>query len=248
MRTFTPIHSFRLDPNGVTDEETLDFAGDTLAVYRSLYQGMVPLGEWIQTRVASFVREWLPGWMTSHGQIADLGNPAIQSRSWDIMVHRPVPDSWGFPPPASPSGPWPLVPKELCCAVIDTKGRYNTPRDYAKKPVFDLYLTPDRPPQGPFLHPIVPILFIVASTYPPETVEAAGLDCGVPSFVVAKAVDHRGPKGTEAVDWILNPGQKKGTALQALRQTLLEASEQWRKRNETGQSGQQTSVQAKARR
>jgi hypothetical protein len=238
MNTFQPIHAFTLDTNGVTDKDTLNFTKDTLAMYRSLYQGMAPVGEWIQTRVASFVREWLPGWMTSHGQIADLNNPAIQSRSWDIIVHRPVPDSWGFPPPASSSGPWPLVPKELCCAVIDTKGRYNTPKDYAKKSAFDLHLTADVPPQLDFLRPIVPILFIVASTYPPETVEVAGLDCGLPTFVVAKAVEHKGPKGTEAVDWILNPGHNGISPLQAFRQGQLEAEDEWHKINVTERSGE----------
>ena len=132
------------------------------------------------------------------------------------------------------------MPKELCCAVIDTKGRYNTPKDYAKKPVFDLYLTPERPPQVPFLHPIVPILFIVASTYPPKTVEAAGLDCGIPSFVIAKAVEHKGPKGTEAVDWILNPGHNGGTPLQAFRRALLEASKQWCEINKTEEPREQS--------
>jgi hypothetical protein len=240
MQTFAPIHSLELHENGVTDSDTLDFTRDTRAMYRSLYQGMAPVGEWIQSRVACLVREWLPGWMTSHGQIADLGKPTVQSRSWDIIVHRPIPDSWGFPPPASPSGPWALVPKELCCAVVDTKGRYNTPRDYAKKPVFDLYLTPDRPPQLPFLHPIVPILFIIASTYAPETVEAAGLDCGLPTFVVAKAVEHKGPRGTEAVDWVLHPGRNGVVPIQEFREALLAASEQWHMRSQARQSGEQS--------
>ena len=61
MRTFSPIHSLQLHENGVTDNDTLDFTRDTLAMYRSLYQGMAPAGEWIQTRVAFLVREWLPG-------------------------------------------------------------------------------------------------------------------------------------------------------------------------------------------
>ena len=234
MKQFNPVLNHRLDQNGVTDEDTIRFATDTQAVYRSLYQGMAPIGEWIQTRVSYLVRQWMPGWVTSHGQIEDQHNSTIQSRSWDIIVHRPIrDDSWNYPPPASPSGPWPLVPKELCCAVIDTKGRYDTPGDYAKKPVFDLHMTPDRPPQLQFLRPIVPILFIVASTYPPETVEAAGLNSNIPTFVVARAIDHKGPKGTEAVDWILNLGRNGVTPLQAFRQTLLEASEQWLKRNET---------------
>jgi len=79
----------------------------------------------------------------------------------------------------------------------------------------------------------------VASTYPPETVEAAGLDCGIPSFVIAKAVDHKGPKGTDAVDWILNPGRNGIAPRPAFQQALLDASEQWHKRNKTGQTGEQ---------
>jgi hypothetical protein len=203
-------------------------------MYRSLYQGMAPAGEWIQTRVATLVRGWLPDWEVSHGQIADLGNPSIQSRSWDLVIHRSIPESWGVPPPASPSGPWPLVPKELCCAVVDTKGRYNTPRDYAKKTVFNLDLTADLP-QLEFLGPaIVPILFIVASTNSPDTVEAAGLDCDLRTFVIAKAID-----GTAAVDWHLHPGRDSTPPLLAFRQALLDAAAAWDTRNTSEQPGEQ---------
>lgn len=227
IKAFEPIHSFQLHENRVTDADTLAFARDTLAVYRSLYQGMAPLGEWIQTRVASLVRQWLPGWVTSHGQVADPENRAIQSRSWDIIVHRPIPPSWGCPPPASISGPWPLVPKELCCAVIDTKGRYNTPREYASKSALDL---PNQcqVKQLAFLGPrILPVLFIVASNHAPATVEAAGRDCGIATFVIAKAVDHRGANPTVSVEWFLNPGHGGTAPLQALRQTLCLAATQW---------------------
>ena len=83
-------------------------------------------------------------------------------------------------------------------------------------------------------------VFVKTHVRPPPdffATEAAGLDCGIPSFVIAKAVEHKGQKGTEAVDWFLNPGNDGVAPLHAFQQTVIDASEQWRKRNATGQSG-----------
>ena len=227
MKQFHPIHNYELLDNGVTDEVTLSLVKDTLALYRSLYQGMPPIGEWIQARVAELVRAWLPGWEVSHGQIADLNDLTIQSRSWDLMVHRVIPQSWGFPPPASPSGPWPLVPKELCCAVIDTKGRYNDPIEYSQKNAFNS-LNNCKTRQLEFLGAeIIPILFILASNVKPNTVEAKGESCGIPSFVIAKAIDHKPNNGKVNVEWILNSGKDNILPISRFKDTLILAAKKW---------------------
>lgn len=232
MKAFTPPHKYELRRNGVSDANTVKLAEDTLVVYRSLYQGMAPIGEWIQTRVACLIREWLPEeWITSHGQIADVDTPEIQSRSWDIIVHRPIPKSRGYPPPASSNGPYPLVPKDLCCAVVDTKGRYNTPKKYAEAKAFN-------PPnncntkQLDFLgQNILPVLFIMATSRSPDRVEAEGEANGISTFVLAKAIDRKTSDWTNTVFWHLNQGMDGILPLSRFRETLRWAANQWTIRN-----------------
>lgn len=228
MKTFTPLHKYELQFNGVSDAYTVKLAEDTLSVYRSLYQGMAPIGEWIQTRVACLIREWLPKeWITSHGQIADAYTPEIQSRSWDIIVHRPIPKSRGYPPPASSNGPYPLVPKDLCCAVVDTKGRYNTPKKYAEAKAFDL---PNKcnTKQLDFLGPnILPVLFIIATNHSPDRVEAEGEANGISTFVLAKAVDRKPSDWAGTAFWHLNPGKDGHLPMSRFRDKIRWAAQQW---------------------
>ena len=227
MKKYKPVLNYQLNENGVTDSNTLTLMRDTMAVYGSLYQGMPPLGEWIQTRVAHLIREWLPGWSTSHGQIADEDTPEIQSRSWDIIIHRPIPASRGYPPPASPTGPYPLVPKDLCCAVVDTKGRYNTPGKYAEATAFDL---PNKCKmnQLDFLGPeILPVLFIIASNFTPDRVEAEGETNGISTFVLAKAVDRKPSDWAGTAFWHLNPGKDGHLPMSRFRDKIRLAAQQW---------------------
>lgn len=227
MNKYIPVLNYQLNENGVTDSDTLIFTKDTMAVYGSLYQGMPPLGEWIQTRVAHLIHEWLPGWSTSHGQIADEDTPGIQSRSWDIIIHRPIPASRRYPPPASPTGPYPLVPKDLCCAVVDTKGRYNTPKKYAEATAFDL---PNKckMKQLDFLGPkILPVLFIIASNFTPDRVEAEGEANGISTFVLAKAVDRKTSDWAGTAFWHLNPGKDGRLPMSRFRDKIRWAAKQW---------------------
>jgi hypothetical protein len=227
MNRFQQIHDYRLTKGCLSDPETLTLMEDTADVYRSLHQGMAPIGEWIQARMAMLVRSWLPEWHVSHGQIAELEQPDIQSRSWDLIIHRSIPKSLGFPPAASPQGPWPLVPKDLCCAVIDTKGQYNTPKKYAEKTVFNSDLS-GQLSQIEFLKPqITPVLLILTSTLQPATVEIAGKDCGIETFVLARSINHKGGSGQEWVEWALNARQGSLAPLQALKALLLDAAQRW---------------------
>ena len=101
---FTPRHNFQLDENGLRDEESLSLLRDAQAVWRSLYQGMLPEGNWLEDRVGWLVEQWLPGWQVSHAQVADLQDLALQSRSWDLTIHRPDLAELGLPPAARPDG------------------------------------------------------------------------------------------------------------------------------------------------
>ena len=232
MKAFTPLHKYELQRNGVSDANTVKFAEDTLAVCRSLYQGMAPIGEWIQTRVACLIREWRSEeWITSHGQIADVSTPEIQSRSWDIIVHRPIPKSRGYPPPASSNGPYPLVPKDLCRAVVDTKGRYTPPKKYAEAKAFDL---PNKcnTKQLDFLGSnILPVLFIMATTHSPARVEAEGEANGISTFALAKAMDRKTSDLTGTAFWHLNQGENGILPLSGFRDKLRSAANQWTTRN-----------------
>ena len=97
LTTFRPPHEYRLDENGVSDPETLQLVRDTISVNSSLFQG-VPAASWIERRVEALIRSWLPDWDLSHAQVVDLDKQEIQSRSWDLVVHQPVPTNLGLQP------------------------------------------------------------------------------------------------------------------------------------------------------
>ena len=50
-KKFSPPHKYVI-ANKVNDEETMQFLNDALSVYSSLFQGMLPIGDWIENRVA----------------------------------------------------------------------------------------------------------------------------------------------------------------------------------------------------
>lgn len=221
-----PQHIVEVDPNGVTDRETLQLVNDFACVYRSMFQGAT-LGPWLENRVQLLIEGWLPGWCLSLAQIVDPQRPDLQSRSWDIVVHKPVPSEMDFPPPSRPYRGYPLLPKYLCCAAIDTKSRYNQPRDYARLPAFNI--TNDAiVPQLALLAPtIAPILFIFASTYEEEAVKAAAWESGMSAFVLVKAHDFGLTHGAGRYGWRLNGGNRSQPPLQEFKGLLKESAGRW---------------------
>jgi hypothetical protein len=136
-----------------------------------------------------------------------------------------------LPPPATPSGPWPLVPKHLCCAVVDTKGRYDTPRKYAQAVAFDMRHDSDVP-QLQFLGDgITPCLLVMASSGCPSTIREAGRECGLPTFVLARAIDRREDRANQSTEWVLDQGEDGRPPLQAFRQELVAAAARWEQRH-----------------
>lgn len=228
MATYTdrPQHQYDINPTGVTDQDTLMLVEDFAAMYRAVYQGAM-IGDWLEARVMLLIKKWLPGWRLSHAQIIDPALPDLQSRSWDIVVHRPVPREMHLPPPAYGDEGYPLLLKELCCAAIDCKGRYDTPQIYAGKTAFNVTNTATTP-QLEILSPTVePILFIMASTYPELTVVARARQHGLTAFVLAHASDHGLVEGRAHVTWTLNGGNRDQPPLQEFRVFLTQAASHW---------------------
>lgn len=222
-----PKHDYQIDYNGVNDPETLAQVDDFAAVNGSLFQGAM-IGAWLEDRIQLLIEGWLPGWYLSHAQIWDPARPDLQSRSWDIVVHKPVPPEMDFPPPSRPSHGYPLLPKNLCCAAIDTKGRFNQPRDYARLSAFNVRNDATTPQLELLAPTIVPILFIFASTYAEETVVAAAMESGMSAFVLVKARDLGLVQGAGYYRWRLNGGDRLQPSLQEFRALLTTAASRWR--------------------
>lgn len=230
------------------DLETADIispdAGDTLAllqdaraVWSSVFQGMVPVGDWLQARIAHLVRAWIGGdWQISHGQVFDPANHDLQTRSWDLIIHRrppndyALPDGSRLPPAATKNGPWVLLPKHLCAAVIDTKGRYDTPRLYAAASALN-QRNDSTIPQLDLLAPYIrPALLILASTRKPVQVMREGEQHHLPTFVLARATDYKGNHGTERVTWEVAHTANGTLPLDEFRTYVVAAAQAWHAR------------------
>ena len=88
-------------------DDTLALLRDAQAVWSNVLQGMVPVGDWLQARIAHLIRGWIGyDWCISHGQVFDPVDRDLQSRSWDLIIHRRPPDGYALPdgsriPPAA---------------------------------------------------------------------------------------------------------------------------------------------------
>ena len=173
------------------------------------------------------IRKWLPSWVCSHAQIADPNLPSIQSRSWDIVVHKPVPAEWGYPNPSTPYGGYPLIPKSLCCAVIDSKGNLDCAklRKYCRQPAFNVDRTCltrqlDFLDQG-----IMPIAFLVTAWESHESIAAEARNCGINAYVLAqmKYTKHNPHTGKPAWRWRLQ-GASDQPPLRRFQHDLIEAA------------------------
>jgi len=75
------------------------------------------------------------------------------------------------------------------------------------------------------------MLFILASNVKPNTVETKGENCGLPSFVIAKAIDHKPDNGKVNVEWILNNGKDNTLPISRFKDTLILAAKKWELKN-----------------
>jgi hypothetical protein len=228
-RTRTLLHTMELVSNGLGDPESLELIDDLWAVTCSLHQSMPVVGPWLEQRIAWLVRRWLPEWEVSGGQVFDWDEPELRSRSWDLIVHRPLAEELGLPPPATPGGGSPLVPRELCCAVVDTKTFFADVAAYARQPVFNLMRDATRL-QLDFLGDSISknVLACMTSLSPP-LLESRGKEHGLNVFVLGRY--QAGPIGPKRrTRWELWPGEPGAAPLQRFRSELERAARDWQKR------------------
>lgn len=158
---------------------------DLISVQESLHQDTAVSGPWMEARIKEMLRGWLPGgWQVSGpGQVFCRGTHSIRSRSWDIIVHRRPEEA--LPPPASPEFGFPLLPKEIVAAVIDTKTNFAGVAEYASKPAFNL-MNDFGEPQLKFLGgTISPFILAATSQLRPDQFYKAGLEYGLGTFSLA---------------------------------------------------------------
>lgn len=221
-----------LDPNSVEDPATIELLAAARSAWSQLFQGMAPAGDWLQARIAYLVRGWIGAdWCISHGQVFDPTNRDRQTRSWDLVIHRRIPDDLGLPPPATPDGPWVLIPRGLCAAAIDTKGRYDTPRIYAQSVAFNDMNNSTTRQLDLLLPDVKPALFILATTRNPIAVMTEGEQHHLPTFVLAKATDHKGERGTASVTWKASRTAAGTLPLDDFRTYITAAVHSWHARN-----------------
>ena len=221
-----------LDPDLIDDTATIDLLTEARSAWSQVFQGMAPLGDWLQARIADLVRGWIGAdWCISHGQVFDPTNRDRQTRSWDLVIHRRVPNDLGLPPPATPDGPWVLIPRGMCAAAIDTKGRYDTPRIYAQSVAFNDMNNSTTPQLDLLLPDVKPALFILATTRDPVAVMAEGDKYGLPTFVLIRATDHKGDRGTVSVTWKASRTAACTLPLDDFQSYITAAVRSWHARN-----------------
>lgn len=127
----TAVADFDVEP------ETARLLSDLLQVWNSVHQGMPVIGPWMEARLIHIIRGWVgKDWCVSGPtQVCFPGEADLRSRSWDIVIHRPLPT--GYPPEAAPGAGYPLVPLEAVQVVIDTKTNFNAPAIYAAQACFN---------------------------------------------------------------------------------------------------------------
>ena len=166
LKTFHPRHTYRFtEPLQFPDSDTEVLLRDSMNVYASQHQG-VCIGPWLEDRLTNLIESWFPAWCCSHAQLTADDEFSLQSRSWDIVLHKPISEELNYPPPAYPGGSYPLIPKSLVAAVIDSKG-YLTPsglRKYCVQTAYDITCSSSIS-QFAFIGEAIPkILFCFTST------------------------------------------------------------------------------------
>ena len=222
MKHLTPTHQYELDPNGIEDSFTNGLCLDAIKVGSSSMKGQV-IGLWLEARVSALVAQWLPNWVCSHAQITDANDTTMQSRTWDVVVHRPIPTGFGYPPPSHPPHGYPLVPKHLCCALINVKGNLSPSqlRAAMNEPAYQG--TEDSTiKQMDYLGPDLPKIYLCFTSYASErAMSDAAIECGVEAFTLARLNTRRKSLDGRAVyHWTLNRTRSGDLPLTSFRQCL----------------------------
>ena len=235
MKRFEPRHTYRFtNAESFPDAETETLLRESMAMCASQYQG-VCIGPWLEDRLRHCIQLWFPEWSCSHAQLTDDNDFDRQSRSWDIVLHKPVPSGHGYPPPAYPNGSYPLIPKSLVAAVIDSKGLLS-PSGLRK---YCAQLTYDAPGdnsirQFDFIGGKIPkILFCFTSTSTHEDFSALCQQLGAWGFVLSKVKFNRiKERGATEYEWTIQHGSGDRSPLAEFRAILHQAVASWHERND----------------
>jgi hypothetical protein len=222
----TLLHDMTIRESDVADVETLNLVRDIWSVWNSLHQGMPVIGQWLEQRIRWLIRSWLPEWQVSQGQVFDPERPELRSRSWDVIIHRPAGSSAGLPPEAAPGLGPPLVPRGLCCAVVDTKNNFSDVGRYASAKAFNLMNDCELPQLDLLESRISKNVFAASSYGRPDTLHAKGMAVGLNFYVLGRYVAEP-VKHDRKTWWELWQSKDGITPLQAFRGELLRAAGNW---------------------
>ena len=205
------------------DGETGRLLADYMHVAKSVHQGMPICGPWFEERIRAVLSARMPaGWQVSGpSQVFDPHRPELRTRSWDLVVHG-EPDC-DLPPPASANSGYPLLPRRLVAAVIDTKTMFTDVARYCGQTAFDIRNACEVP-QFELLGPTVAKTVLAASsTTSAETLRALGRDHGAQVFSLSRF--FAGPVGDyENREWRLTPERlAEGWPLQLFLECVAQA-------------------------
>lgn len=220
------VQDLHIETNGVTCPETLSLVGDVRDVWSSVFQVMPVIGPWFEARMAWLIGQWLPQWKVGSGQIYDPNRPDLRSRSWDIVVYREPMNTRELPPAPFPGGGHPLVSKDNCCAVIDTKTNFSAVREYAAKPAFNL-MNNCGERQLDFLgSSISKCIFACMTSSTPESIERLGQAVGLNIYVLGQYLASPvGDAEARRLTWRLSSAPE--SALSRFRRELQASAEAW---------------------
>lgn len=224
------VENLIVKENGVDCLETLNLVQDVRNIWCGLFQRMPVMGPWLEQRISWLIKSWLPGWQVGSGQIFDHSNLNIRSRSWDIIVYKKPEKCIHLPPEAYPGSGHPLVPRNLCCAVIDTKNYFSDLEEYANKTVVNL-MNDAKDKQLEFLgDSISKCIFVCMCPLSPKNLEAKGSKLGLNVYVLGKHTASKVSDGeNRRLEWLLNNSYK--SPLIRFRNELMKSAKTWEKNN-----------------
>lgn len=226
------VQNLHVEANGVTCRETLSLVDDVRDVWSSLFQVMPVIGPWFEARMSWLIGQWLPHWKVGSGQIYDPNRPDLRSRSWDIVVYREPMNPRELPPEPFPGGGHPLVSKDDCCAVIDTKTNFSDVREYAAKPAFNLMNDCDESQLDFLGSNISKCIFACMTTSTPESLERLGHEVGLNVFVLGRYLASP-VADAEARMLIWRLSSAPESALSRFRRELQASAKAWLSERET---------------
>ncbi|MEI7997248.1 MAG: hypothetical protein WCH01_20335 [Methylococcaceae bacterium] len=143
-----------------------------------------------------------------------------------MIIYKKIDGLSGLPPEAFPGAGSPVVPKELCCAVIDTKNSFGDVKDYALQPVFNL-MNDATLTQLDFLgNTISKCVFACMTTGDPESLEKNGNEYGLNIFVLGKYQSSPVSDAEKrSLHWTL--ANSKISPLQRFRKEIESAAQNW---------------------